>query len=141
MHLLNETWRERLEKAARLTRPASLFLLRTLVIHPALLALLIYLLVSWGSAGEMYLNAAENLVRDAPAGQVWQCRENDNKQDVLIAPLAHQSDCSRQAISGEQYVSEVNATLMSIYQAGGMLSLMASALTWLMDLRVNVVHR
>lgn len=71
MLALSPVWHGRALAVRRLAN----FVLQTLVIHPALLFFLLFLKISMdaGSGGQMLLNSAENLVRDAPASQVWGC--------------------------------------------------------------------
>lgn len=131
MFLLNHTWRTRFDKAAAFLTPPTFFLLRTLVVHPAILAVLFLLLMCRGNIGEGLLSGAEGLVRDAPAGQVWACERISLQGSVPSVDEAAEVECRRQAVSRSTWVEEANRSMVTFYKTGVLLSLLASLLTWL----------
>lgn len=131
MFLLNHTWRTRFDKAAAFFTPSTLFLLRTLVVHPAIFAVLLLLLMCKGNIGEGLLNGAEGLVRDAPAGQIWACERISLQGSVPSVDEAEGVECRRQSVPRAVWVDEANRSLVTLYKTGVLLSLLASLLTWL----------
>lgn len=141
MLIHSPVWHGRLRAVRCLTN----LLMQTLVIHPALLFFLLFLLMSHGSggSGQMLLSEAERLVRDAPAGQVWDCRSPDVKDDVSrqapslppqpettghirVSPANVVAPCVNVAVSREDWVSDANHILLSFYKAGVLLSVAAA---------------
>ncbi|MFE0587849.1 hypothetical protein [Pantoea vagans] len=124
MFLLNHTWRTRFDKAAAFLTPSTFFLLRTLVVHPAILAVLFLLLMCRGNIGEGLLSGAEGLVRDAPAGQVWACERISLQGSVPSADETAEVECRRQVVSRSAWVEEANRSLVTFYKTAVLLSLM-----------------
>ncbi|NIF03506.1 hypothetical protein F3J38_26245 [Pantoea sp. Acro-805] len=121
----------------RAARGLSNLLLQTLVIHPALLFFLLFLLMSHnaGGAGRMLLYAAENLVRNAPAGQVWDCASQTPPATTL-----HQSapaPCIKSLLSAEAWAARTDGTLRSLYECGVLLSFTVSLAMWALRRRKN----
>ena len=139
MLTLTPVWHGRL-RAARLVQN---LLLQTLVIHPALLFFLLFLLGAHGAgrAGQMLVNEAEKLIRDAPAGQVWSyasrvSREagppfTDTSRDKTapvsreIKPAPTPVACVKAAESREAWAIETDSTLRSLYLTGVLFSIIA----------------
>lgn len=138
MLILSPLWFGRLRAARRLTN----LLIQTLIVHPALLFFLLFLLAASneGSAGQMFLREAENLVRDAPAGQVWGCRSQDRRvtefPDALLnsgsngaappvnfqaAPLS--TLCVKSPIGRDAWASQTDSALLLFYKLGVLLSI------------------
>lgn len=130
MFLLSHTWRIRLDKAAACCTPATAFLLRTLVTHPAIMGILLLLLMCRGNIGEGLLKGAETLVRDAPAGQVWTC-ETDVQDMSLPTRQDLTSECRQLPVPREVWAEGANDQLLIFYKTAVMLSLTASAVMWL----------
>lgn len=141
MLTLSSVWHGRL-RAARLVQN---FLLQTLVIHPALLFFLLFLLGAHGAggAGQMLVNEAERMVRDAPAGEVWGCVSQampveswplvpDTSRDKAapvssdIRPAPPEAMCVKAAVSRDAWVAQTNDTLLFLYKAGVVLSVLSS---------------
>ena len=141
MLLLSPAWQAKL----RIARQLQSLLLQTFVIHPALLFFLLFLLMSRGSgsSGQLLLREAERLVRDAPAGQVWDCRAPAGKgeatrQDlpfppqpvttdtIRVTPAPAVTSCVNVAVSREDWVADANHILLSFYKGGVLLSIAAS---------------
>ncbi|RAH26700.1 hypothetical protein [Pantoea agglomerans] len=137
MLTLSPVWHGRL----RATNRAGNFLLQTLVIHPALLFFLLFLLSEHGpgGVGQWLLNEAEKLVRDAPAGQVWGCvsqampvetwppvpdTSRDKAAPVIsdIRPAPPPAMCVKAAVSRDAWAAQTNDTLLFLYKAGVVLS-------------------
>ncbi|MEN4605497.1 hypothetical protein ABEG90_23185 [Pantoea agglomerans] len=140
MLTLSPVWHARL----RATNRAGNFLLQTLVIHPALLFFLLFLLSAHGSggAGQWLLNEADALVRDAPAGQVWGCvsqampvetwppvsdtsREKAAPVISDIRPAPPPAMCVKAAVSRDAWATETDSTLRSLYLTGVLFSIIA----------------
>lgn len=139
MLTLSPVWHGRL-RAARLVQN---LLLQTLVIHPALLFFLLFLLGAHGAggAGQMLVNEAERLIRDAPAGQVWSCASRvsreagppvtDTSRDKTvpvsreIKPAPPPVPCVKAAESREAWATETDSTLRSLYLTGVLFSIIA----------------
>lgn len=145
MLTLSPAWHGRLRAAGRVRN----LLLQTLVIHPALLFFLLFVLGAHntGSAGQMLLNEAERLVRDAPAGQVWGCAPQATREaDFPPASLQTLRDgapvpaglktapppftCVKAPESREAWINETNGTLLMLYKTVVLLSILASLVTW-----------
>ncbi len=145
MLTLSPVWHGRLRAARGLTN----LLMQTLVIHPALLFFLLFLLSAHntGGAGQMLLSEAENLVRDAPAGQVWGCvspatpvmsfppasltalRDGTPVPDALkTAPPPVK--CVKTAVSREAWAAEAGSTLLFLYRTAVMLSVISGLAVW-----------
>lgn len=140
MLTLSPVWHGRLRAARQIQN----FLLQTLVIHPALLFFLLFLLSahSPGGAGQWLLKEAETLVRDAPAGQVWGCVSQatrletwppvpDTSRDKAapvssdIRPAPPPAMCVKAAVSRDAWAAETNDTLLFLYKAGVVLSVIS----------------
>lgn len=130
MFLQSHTWRIRLDKASAFCNPATAFLLRTLVTHPAILGILLLLLMCRGNIGEGLLKGAETLVRDAPAGQVWIC-EADGQDKSIPARQDRTPECQQQPVPRDVWADGANDQLLIFYKTAVMLSLTASAVMWL----------
>lgn len=112
----------------RTARRVQNLLLQTLVIHPALLFFLLFLLGahSAGGAGQWLVNEAERLVRDAPAGQVWSCvppagPPASARTGTHAADLKHSHPsvlCARGPLSHEAWAAEANSRLLFLYRCG-----------------------
>ncbi|MEN4633227.1 hypothetical protein ABEG88_22480 [Pantoea agglomerans] len=152
MLTLSPVWHGRL----RATNRAGNFLLQTLVIHPALLFFLLFLLNAHGpgGGGQWLLNEAEALVRDAPAGQVWGCVSQampvetwppvpDTSRDKAvpvsndIRPAPPPAMCVNAAVSRGAWASQTNDTLLFLYKAGVVLSVLSSLAVRYFRRRVN----
>lgn len=144
MLTLSPVWHGRLRAARGLTS----LLMQTLVIHPALLFFLLFLLMSHnaGSAGRMLLNAAENLVRNAPPGQVWDCASQTPPAPTLRqgAPVPEDlqagtmpAPCIKSPLSAEAWAVRTDGTLLSLYECGVLLSLTVSLATWALRRRAQ----
>lgn len=141
MLTLSPVWHGRL-RAARLVQN---LLLQTLVIHPALLFFLLFLLGahSAGGAGHLLISEAERLIRDAPAGQVWSCasqathvetwpsvpdtsryKSAPNSRDIKPAPPP--AICVKAAVSREAWAADTNNMLRSLYLTGVLFSILAT---------------
>ena len=137
MLTFSPVWYGRLRAARGLTN----LLLQTLVIHPALLFFLLFLLSAHhaGGAGQMLLDEAEKLVRNAPAGQVWGCVSQtppapvpeDLHADTMPAP------CIKSPLSAEAWAVRTDGTLLSLYECGVLLSLTVSLATWALRRRAQ----
>ena len=123
-------------------------LLQTLVIHPALLFFLLFLMMSHnaGSAGRMLLNAAENLVRHAPPGQVWDCASQTPPATTLpqgapapedLQAYTMPAPCIKSPLSAEAWAARTDGTLLSLYECGVLLSLTVSLATWALRRRAQ----
>lgn len=137
MLTLSPVWHGRL-RAARLVQN---FLLQTLVIHPALLFFLLFLLSAHGAggAGQMLVTEAERMVRDAPAGEVWGCVSPveswppvpDTSRDKAapvssdIRPAPPAAMCVKAAVSRDAWAAQTNDTLLFLYKAGVVLSVIS----------------
>jgi len=143
MLVLSPVWHGRAVAFRRLAN----FVLQTLVIHPALLFFLLFLKISMGtgSGGQMLLNSAENLVRDAPASQVWGCHPYlvPTLRDVAgtaktanaekfpeLKPAPVPVLCKRAPVSRDAWVEQTNNTLWMLYKSGVLLSLSLSICVW-----------
>lgn len=154
MLTLSPVWHGRL-RAARLVQN---LLLQTLVIHPALLFFLLFLLSAHGAggAGQMLVNEAERLVRDAPAGQVWSCDSQatrvetrtsvpDTSRDETvpvsrdIKPAPPPVTCVEVAESREAWATETNSTLRDLYFSGVLFSIIAGVAVRTLRRRVQGV--
>ncbi|MDF7662741.1 hypothetical protein PUG81_27610 [Erwiniaceae bacterium L1_54_6] len=141
MFLLSPAWQAKL----RIARQLQSLLLQAFVIYPALLFFLLFLLMSRdsGSSGQMLLREAERLVRDAPAGQVWDCRSpaqegRATRQALSLPPQPVTTDnawptpvpavpsCVNVAESREDWVADANHILLSFYEVVVLLSIAAS---------------
>jgi len=141
MYSISPAWRVRLRTAFQVRD----LLLQTFFIHPALLFFVLFLLLSHhaGSSGEMLLRQAENLVRDAPDGQVWDCRTptaegGTTRQELSLPPHAMTPDniratsapavapCVNVVVRREDWVSGMNSVLLSLYLCGVIFSVIAS---------------
>ncbi|NIG21336.1 hypothetical protein F3J37_21935 [Pantoea sp. Al-1710] len=133
MLTFSPVWHGRLRAARGLPN----LLLQTLVIHPALLFFLLFLLMSHnaGSAGRMLLNAAENLVRNAPPGQVWDCASQTPSATTL--PQGAPAPCIKSPLSAEAWAARTDGTLLSLYECGVLLSLTVSLATWALRRRAQ----
>lgn len=145
MLIHSPVWHGRLRAVRGLTN----LLMQTLVIHPALLFFLLFLLSAHhaGSAGQMLLDEAEKLVRAAPAGQVWSCvsparpvtsfppapltalREGTPAPEVL-KPAPPPVLCVKAAVSREAWAQETSDTLLLLYKAGVLLSVFSAVVMW-----------
>lgn len=139
MLALSPVWHGRLRAARQIQN----FLLQTLVIHPALLFFLLFLLGAHGAggAGQMLVNEAERLIRDAPAGQVWSCASRvsreagppvtDTSRDKTvpvsreIKPAPPPAKCVEVAEGREAWATETNRTLRGFYFTGVLFSIIA----------------
>lgn len=140
MLTLSPVWHGRLLTANR----AGNFLLQTLVIHPALLFFLLFLLSahSAGGAGHLLVSEAERLIRDAPAGQVWSCASQatrveswpsvpDTSWDKAvpvsrdIRPAPPPATCVKAAESRDAWATETDSTLRRLYLTGVLFSIIA----------------
>lgn len=145
MLTLSPVWHGRLRAARGLTS----LLMKTLVIHPALLFFLLFLLMSHnaGSAGQMLLGEAERLVRDAPAGQVWGCEspltpvtafppvspetlQNGVPVPEALKPAPPPVMCEMKAVSREAWAAQTSGTLLLLYKAGVMFSVISGLAIW-----------
>ena len=152
MLTLSPVWYGRLRAARRVQN----FLLQTLVIHPALLFFLLFLLNAHGpgGGGQWLLNEAEALVRDAPAGQVWGCVSQampvetwppvpDTSRDKAapvsrdIRPAPPPAMCVKAAVSRDAWAAQTNDTLLFLYKAGVVLSVISSLAVRHFRRRVN----
>lgn len=152
MLTLSPVWHGRL-RAARLVQN---FLLQTLVIHPALLFFLLFLLSAHGAggAGQMLVNEAERIVRDAPVGEVWGCVSQampvetwlpvpDTSRDKAapvssdIRPAPPEAMCVKAAVSRDAWAAQTNDTLLFLYKAGVVLSVLSSLAVRYFCRRVN----
>lgn len=141
MLTFSPVWHGRLRAVRGLTN----LLKQTLVIHPALLFFLVFLMSAHqaGGSGQMLLDEAEKLVRDAPAGQVWGCAPpamrmadfapavNDGAPfpaDFKFAPPSVR--CEKAAVSREVWAAETSDTLLLLYKAGVVLSVISSLAVW-----------
>ncbi|MFL6615349.1 MAG: hypothetical protein ACJ8LD_16730 [Pantoea agglomerans] len=144
MLTLSPVWHGRLRAARRVQN----FLLQTLVIHPALLFFLLFLLGahSAGGAGQWLVSGAERLVRDAPMGQVWGCASQASRSEnwpsvpdaSLHKPAMVSGDfkpappaamCLKAAVSHEAWAAETNSRLLFLYKGGVVLSVISG---WVM---------
>ncbi|WP_123803055.1 hypothetical protein [Candidatus Pantoea deserta] len=137
MFLLNRSWRACLDKAAAYLTPATYFLLRTLVIHPVILGVLLFIWINGGNIGEGLLKGAEQLIRDAPAGQVWICAKNADADVLLSGPDTTLTKCHRQAVPQSVWVDKINRTLVALYNASVQLSLISSVVAWFIRHRAS----
>lgn len=145
MLIHSPVWHGRLRAVRGLTN----LLMQTLVIHPALLFFLLFVLDTHntGSAGQMLLNEAERLVRDAPAGQVWGCAPQATLEaDFPPASLQTLRDgapvpadlktapppftCVKAPESREVWINETNDTLLMFYKTGVLLSVFSAVVMW-----------
>ncbi|OAD97874.1 hypothetical protein [Pantoea sp. OXWO6B1] len=143
MLALSPVWHGR---AVAVRRLANL-VLQTLVIHPALLFFLLFLWISMnaGSGGQMLLNSAESLVRDAPASQVWGCQPSPEPTPPDVSGTAKTGTaekfselkpapvtvlCKREPVSRDAWVEQTNNTLWMLYKSGVLLSLCLSICVW-----------
>ncbi|MGC0946819.1 hypothetical protein WKH55_20470 [Pantoea agglomerans] len=146
MLTLSPVWHRHLLTANR----AGNFLLQTLVIHPALLFFLLFLLNahSPGGGGQWLLNEAEKLVRDAPAGQVWGCVSQAMPVKAFPpAPLTEPSNgasvpsppgmCVKAAVSRDAWAAQTNDTLLFLYKAGVVFSVISGLAVRHFRRRVN----
>lgn len=156
MLTLSPVWHGRLRAARGLTN----LLMQTLVIHPALLFFLLFLLSAHqhaGGAGQMLLDEAEKLVRDAPAGQVWGCvspatpvmafppasltalRDGTPVPDALkTAPPPVK--CVKTAVSREAWAAKTSGTLLFLYKTAVMLSVISNLAVWHLRRRAKGEH-
>ncbi|MGX9400659.1 hypothetical protein, partial [Pantoea dispersa] len=141
-------------------RGLTSLLMQTLVIHPALLFFLLFLLMSHnaGSAGQMLLSEAERLVRDAPAGQVWGCVSQatpmkafppatpDELQngapvpDAVKLSVAPPVLCEKTALSRDAWAAQTSGTLLLLYKAGVMFSVISNLAVWHLRRRAKGEH-
>lgn len=140
MVTLSPVWHRHLLTANR----AGNFLLQTLVIHPALLFFLLFLLSAHSSAGagQWLLNEAEALVRDAPAGKVWGCVSQaarvetwppvtDALRDMAapvssdIKPAPSPVMCVKATMSRDAWAVETNSTLLFLYKSSVVFSVIS----------------
>ncbi|MFQ1682375.1 hypothetical protein ACK08B_21265 [Pantoea dispersa] len=156
MLTLSPVWHGRLRAARGLTN----LLMQTLVIHPALLFFLLFLLSAHqhaGGAGQMLLDEAEKLVRDAPAGQVWGCvsqarpltafppaplsvlREEAPVPDAL-KPDPTPVMCEKAAVSREAWAAEASSTLLLLYRTAVVLSVISNLAVWHLRRRAKGEH-
>lgn len=143
MLVLSPVWHGRALAVRRLAN----FVLQTLVIHPALLFFLLFLKISTGagSGGQMLLNSAENLVRDAPASQVWGCHPSPKPMPSDLSGTAKTGStekfpelkpapvpvlCKREPVNRDAWVEQTNNTLWILYKSGVLLSLCLSICVW-----------
>ncbi|QKJ89294.1 hypothetical protein PMPD1_4396 (plasmid) [Paramixta manurensis] len=145
MLTLSPLWHGRLRSAHSLTN----LLLQTFVIHPALLFFMLFLLGAHntGGAGQMILNEADKLVRDAPPGSVWACVQQATRgttfptvplkslrddapvsSDLRTAPPSNL--CVKAPQNRADWVNEFNSTLLLLYKVGVTLSLLAHGIVW-----------
>lgn len=152
MLTLSPVWHGRLRAVRGLTN----LLLQALVIHPALLFFLLFLLMSHhaGSAGMLLLSEAERLVRDAPAGQVWGCvsqatpvthfptatpdeLQNGVPAPEMLKPAPPPVMCDKGAVSRDAWAEQTSGTLFFLYQCGVLLSILSSLAMWIFRRRVT----
>lgn len=145
MLILSPVWYGRLRAACRVQN----LLLQTLVIHPALLFFLLFLLNvhSAGGAGQWLVNEAERLVHDAPMGQVWGCASQASRSENWpsvpdASPHKTATDsgdfkpgppaamCLKAAVSREAWAAQTNGTLLFFYKSGVVLSVISSWVMW-----------
>lgn len=143
MLVLSPVWHGRALAVRRLAN----FVLQTLVIHPALLFFLLFLKISMdaGSGGQMLLNSAENLVRDAPTSQVWGCHPSPKSMPPDLSGTAKKGStekflelkpapvpvlCKREPVNRDAWVEQTNNTLWMLYKSGVLLSLCLSMFVW-----------
>lgn len=155
MLTLSPVWHGRLRAARGLTN----LLMQTLVIHPALLFFLLFLLSAHhaGGAGQMLLDEAEKLVRDAPPGQVWDCVPQGRPVKAFLpvasdepqhgAPVleALKPDptpvlCEKAAVSREAWAAEAGSTLLLLYRTAVVLSVIANLAVWHLRRRAKGEH-
>ncbi|MBN1090610.1 hypothetical protein [Pantoea sp. 1B4] len=141
MLTLSPVWYGRLRATCRVQN----LLLQTLIIHPALLFFLLFLLSAYGAggAGQMLVNEAERLVCAAPAGEVWGCVSQampveswpsvpDTSRDKAapvssdIKPAPPAAMCVKAAVSRDAWAAQTNDTLLFFYKAGVVLSVISS---------------
>ncbi|MBK5017681.1 hypothetical protein [Pantoea sp. S62] len=156
MLTLSPVWHGRL----RATNRAGNFLLQTLVIHPALLFFLLFLLRahSSGGAGQWLLDEADALVRDAPAGQVWGCVSQampvetwppvpDTSRDKAVSvssdirPAPPPVKCVKAAESRDAWATETDITLRSLYLTGVLFSIIAGVAVRTLRRHAQGVHK
>ncbi|MBS0900027.1 hypothetical protein [Pantoea dispersa] len=146
MLTLTPVWHGRLRAARGMTN----LLMQTLVIHPALLFFLLFLLSAHhaGGAGQMLLDEAEKLVRDAPPGQVWGCVSQASSMkafppatpdelqngtpvpDAVKLSVAPPVLCEKTAVSREAWAVQTSGTLLLLYKAGVMFSVISGLAIW-----------
>lgn len=156
MLTLSPVWHGRLRAARGLTN----LLMQTLVIHPALLFFLLFLLSAHhaGGAGKMLISEAEKLVRDAPPGQVWGCvsqttpvkafpsatpdelKNGAPVPDAVKLSVAPPVICEKAAISREAWAAEAGSTLLSLYRAAVVLSVISHLAEWYLRRRAKGEH-
>lgn len=141
MLTVSPVWHGRLRAARGLTN----LLMQTLVIHPALLFFLLSAHHA-GGAGQMLLGEAEKLMRDAPGGQVWGCLPQITPVTSLRygapAPEDLQEDplpasCSKSPVSADAWAAQTSGTLLLIYKAGVLLSIITSLSVWALHRRAK----
>lgn len=152
MLTFSPVWHGRLRAARGLTN----LLMQTLVIHPALLLFLLFLLSAHhaGGAGQMLLNEAEKLVREAPAGQVWGCVPQDLpvKASLPVASGKPQHSapvpdaltaaptpvmCEKATVSREAWAQETSSTLQLLYKSAVALSVASQLVVWILRRQVK----
>lgn len=156
MVTLSPVWHRHLLTVNR----AGNFLLQTLVIHPALLFFLLFLLSahSSGGAGQWLLNEAEALVRDAPAGQVWGCVSQATRVESWpsvpdtswdksvpvsrdIRPAPPPVTCVKAAESRDAWATETDSTLRSLYLTSVLFSIIAGVAVRTLRLHAQGVRK
>lgn len=153
MLTFSPVWHGRLRAARGLTN----LLMQTLVIHPALLFFLLFLLSAHhaGGAGQMLLTEAEKLLRDAPPGQVWGCvsqttpvkafpsatpdelKNGAPAPDAVKLSVAPPVICEKAAVSREAWAQETSSTLQLIYKDAVALSVISGLIMRLLRRRAK----
>lgn len=107
-----------IRRAMAVTSQAAVLLAKYLFIYPALgisLLLALAVMLNGGNPGKMLLDGAENLLRDAPPGQVW--REVPAAEPGETVPHAEGRPARiKQAASGDAWAYDTNRHFISLYQ-------------------------
>lgn len=152
MLTFSPVWHGRLRAARGLTN----LLMQTLVIHPALLFFLLFLLSAHhaGGAGQMLLTEAEKLLRDAPPGQVWDCVPQDRPLKAFppatpddiqhgapapdsLKPASTPVMCEKAAVSREDWAQGASTTLLFLYKTAVALSVISGLVMRLLRRRAK----
>lgn len=134
---LSEVARHRLLKATQLSRWLARICGFTFITGPAVL-FFVFFLINRAPPGEMLMLQAEKMLRGAPTGQVWGCKEpsaepppfTDLKSLPPVQDASAPFSCERQAEAPDVWISRINSAFRNDYRFFCVLSLLTALAVW-----------
>ncbi|MEN4931774.1 hypothetical protein ABEI22_22020 [Erwinia billingiae] len=137
MKSLRHDRRERLRDTGRWLRTV---VMQTFVTGPALFFFVLAVMGARGNAGSSLLQAAESLLRDAPAGMVMHCVPATTGGAGSPSPV-RPAPCVREAESRDVWVAELNDALATLYTFAAVISFLIALAFTSPPARVRQPHR